>query len=89
MTPYEFEISLRGYGLAKEREAQEYKIKFEQEHNDRLVQAYLLSRWVWAKKVNLDEYMNFKPKKRMTDEEMYSQVKALNAMFGGEVIAKK
>lgn len=55
------------------------------------MQAYLTSRWVWAKDVPIEKILNNleleveKEKKVMTDEQMLAQVKALNAMFGGNV----
>lgn len=51
-----------------------------------MYQAFLISRWVWAKKVNIEKFINFDKKKEvMTDDEMLAQVKALNMLFGGEV----
>lgn len=62
-----------------------YKIK-EKEEKQLIRQAYLISRWVWAKKVNIDEILGEKKvSKVMTDDEMFQQVKVLNAMFGGEI----
>ena len=55
------------------------------------MQAYLTSRWVWTKDVPIEKILNNleleveKEKKVMTDEQMLAQVKALNAMFGGNV----
>lgn len=62
-----------------------YKTK-EKEEKQLIRQAYLISRWVWAKKVNIDEILGEKKvSKVMTDDEMFQQVKVLNAMFGGEI----
>jgi len=62
-----------------------YKTK-EKEEKQLIRQAYLISRWVWAKKVNIDEILGEKKvSKVMTDDEMLQQVKVLNAMFGGEI----
>ena len=48
--------------------------------------AYLISRWVWAKHINIERILNESTKKsEMTDDEMLEKVKALNALFGGEV----
>lgn len=55
------------------------------------MQAYLTSRWVWTKDVPIEKILNNleleveKEKKVMTDEEMLTQVKMLNSMFGGEI----
>jgi hypothetical protein len=52
-----------------------------------IYQAYLISRWVWQKKVDIEKILNTeKQKKEMSDEQMFEKVKALNAIFGGEVI---
>lgn len=62
-----------------------YKTK-EKEEKQLIRQAYLISRWVWAKKINIEEILGEKKvNKVMTDDEMFQQVKVLNAMFGGEI----
>ncbi|HUM44451.1 MAG TPA: hypothetical protein PKI14_16020 [Fervidobacterium sp.] len=53
-------------------------------------QAFLISRWVWQKKISKESIENLlkvdnQPKKEMTDEQMLAQVKVLNTLFGGEV----
>jgi hypothetical protein len=54
-----------------------------------IMQAYLISRWVWQKRVNVKKILNTdEQKKPMTDDEMLAKVKALNAMFGGKVEQK-
>ena len=66
--------------------ANSYSKRKENEQKESIMQAYLISRWVWAKKVNIDKVLNGnKKKKAMTDDEMLEKVKALNAIFGGEV----
>lgn len=51
-----------------------------------IYQAYLISRWVWQKKVDIEKILNTeKQNKAMSDEQMLEKVKALNAIFGGEV----
>lgn len=53
-----------------------------------ITQAYMISRWVWAKKLNLEDILNkakAKPKKQMTDEQMMQMCMSLNRLFGGEV----
>ena len=87
ITPYELSIAVRGFCKRKEREAEEYSAKYKQQQKDLIYQAYLISRWVWAKKVDIEKILNVKPKqKNMSDEEMLAQVKALNTLFGGEVV---
>lgn len=66
-------------------------------HNERqmnkiredIYQAYLISRWVWQKKIDIEKILNQigskEPKKVMTDETMFKQVQILNRLFGGEV----
>ncbi|GIW49207.1 MAG: hypothetical protein KatS3mg079_683 [Caloramator sp.] len=53
--------------------------------------AYMTALWTaqWFSKKKpkpLDEILQIKTKKQMTDEEMLAQVKNLNAIFGGEVV---
>lgn len=52
-----------------------------------IYQAYLISRWVWQKRVDIEKILNsnIKPQKNMTDEQMFAKVKMLNTLFGGEV----
>lgn len=86
MTPKEFNIYLEGYFKRKELEIEDYKTKFELEQKQLIYQAYLISRWVWQKKVKIKEVLKIKEEKRvMTDDEMLQRVKTLNAMFGGKV----
>lgn len=91
MTPYELVIAQRGYLKAKEREAEEYRAKVENQRTLMTIQAYQISRWVWSKKLDIKKILadlESKPKKQMTDEEMLAQVKVLNNLFGGEVKEK-
>lgn len=78
MTPYELNLS-----------AEIYAEKKKQEEQNMIIQAYLISRWVWAKEVPIEKILNElgtnKEKREMTDEQMLAQVKVLNALFGGEV----
>jgi hypothetical protein len=86
ITPYELRTAIKGFGKRKEREAEEYQAKFKNEQDLLTYQAYLISRWVWAKKVDINAILKEKPKKKeMTDDEMLQQVMKLNALFGGEV----
>lgn len=76
-TPYEFSIIVEGYA---ERKQQDYDLA--------ITQAYLTSRWVWAKKLpDLKKLLGKKePKKPMTDDQMMQMAMALNKLYGGEVI---
>lgn len=86
MTPYELSVAVRGFCKHKEREAEEYQIKLKNERDLLYMQAFLISRWVWQKKVDIEKILNDKPaKKEMTDDEMLAKVKVLNTVFGGEV----
>ena len=79
ITPHELNIRAKGYA---KRQEQQQKLT--------IYQAYLFSRWVWAKKIDIKKYLGEnKPKRRMTDEEMLAQVRALNAIFGGEVVKRQ
>ena len=88
LTPYELIIAQRGFYKNKEREADEYKAKIESQRVLMTVQAYQISRWVWAKKLDIKEILKeiqSPGKKQMTDEQMLARVRSLNALFGGEV----
>jgi len=86
-TPREVYISVKAHNRTKEYEIKEYEVKFENERKVLIYTAYLLSRWVWAKKVDIDKFLKTnKKQKEMTADEMLAQVKALNLLFGGEVI---
>jgi len=75
MTPYELSLTAKGYQQRKEMEQKESTY-----------QAYLISRWVWQKRIDIEKILKHEEKKKeMTDEEMLQQVMKLNAMFGGEV----
>lgn len=76
MTPYEFSLIVDGYS---ERKQKEYDLM--------ITQAYLTSRWVWAKKMpDLEKLLSKKqPNKQMTDEQMINMAMMLNKMFGGEI----
>lgn len=46
----------------------------------------MISRWVWQKKVDIEKILDTeKQMQPMSDEQMLERVKALNALFGGEV----
>ena len=78
ITPFELSTVVKGYAKRQE-----------QRQKESMYQAYLISRWVWAKRVDIKKYLGEqKPKRRMTDEEMFERVKALNALFGGTVVKR-
>lgn len=75
ITPYELSIVAKGYTTRQEVEGKE-----------RIYQAYLISRFVWQKKIDIEKILEVKKEKTvMTDEQMLANVKILNALFGGEV----
>ena len=78
ITPFELSMAARGYSKRQE-----------QRQKESMYQAYLISRWVWAKKIDIKKYLGEnKPKRRMTDEEMLEKAKVLNALFGGTVVKR-
>lgn len=86
ITPKELHIALNGYRKRKVYEAEEYNIKFKNEQMMLTIQAYQISRWVWAKNLDLRKILkDVERKKEMTDDEMLKQVNLLNSLFGGEV----
>lgn len=63
----------------------------EEETKEKIAIAYMTALWTaqWFSKKkpkHLEEILQIKTKKQMTDEEMLAQVKNLNAIFGGEVV---
>lgn len=79
MTPYELNIT-----------AKSYQKRNELRNKESMYQAYLISRWVWQKKIDIEKILNTgKQNQPMTDEQMLERVKALNKLFGGEVITCK
>lgn len=76
-TPYEFSIIVQGYSE-----------KQQQEYDSLITQAYLISRWVWAKKLpSLEDMLNKKQSNnKMSDNQMEKMAMALNKLFGGEVV---
>lgn len=78
ITPFELSLAVKGYSKRQE-----------QRQKESMYQAYLISRWVWAKKIDIKKYLGEdKPKRRMTDEEMLEKVKTLNALMGGTVVKR-
>ena len=79
ITPFELSMAARGYSKRQE-----------QWQKESIYQAYLISRWVWAKKIDIKKFLgDQKPKRRMTDQEMLERVKQLNALLGGEVVGRR
>lgn len=75
ITPFELSIAANSY--RKRRETANKELTY---------QAYLISRWVWQKKIDIEKVLNTeKQMQPMTDNQMLERVKALNALFGGEV----
>jgi len=80
MTPRELAIRVQGEQM---RMQNQWTLMVEQ--------ALLISRWVWKKRISHSEIEKItniekrETKKEMTDDEMLRQVKAVNALFGGEV----
>lgn len=76
MTPYQLIIY-----------REEYLKKQEYQSKESIMQAYLISRWVWQKKIDIKKILKLENKREvMTDEQMLERVKQLNRLFGGEVI---
>lgn len=90
MTPRQLRIAHRAYSKRLEFEAEEYKLKLKNEQQMLTVQAYQISRWVWAKKLDINKILKdmepMKPKKAMTNDEMLKQAMMLNRLFGGEEV---
>ena len=76
MTPYELNLVAKAYQERQQRETKE-----------RISQAYLISRWVWAKRIDINSILAKvgQERKEMTDEQMLAQIKALNTLFGGKI----
>lgn len=76
MTPHELNIC-----------AKSYEKKRIEEQKESMYHAYLISRWVWKERINIQKELGKigKKKKVMTDDEMLEQVMKLNKLFGGEV----
>ncbi len=75
LTPVELKLTLRRLKLVQKEE---------------LFKIYLLSRWVWAKKIDIEKILEEEKeageKTIMTDEEILQQARRLNKLFGGEEI---
>ena len=79
MEPYELNIYADAYKKRRE-------IDNEYTYNLCILQAFLTSRWVWKKRVDIEKHLTIeKQENNMTDSEMLAKVKALNALMGGNV----
>ncbi len=68
-----------------------YKDRETKEQQEQIYQAYLISRWVWQKEINIKKIlrdMEEPGNEPMTDEQMLAKVKTLNTMLGGEKACK-
>jgi hypothetical protein len=68
-----------------------YKDRETKEQQEQIYQAYLISRWVWQKEINIKKIlrdMEDPGNEPMTDEQMLAKVKTLNTMLGGEKACK-
>lgn len=79
MTPYELSLYAKDY-IEREKE------KFEFEVYKAYLTAAWVSRWVWQKRIPKFEDIIRKRNKKMTSEQMFQQVKVLNAILGGNVV---
>lgn len=79
MTPYELSLYAKDY-IEREKE------KFEFEIYKTYLTAAWTSRWVWQKRIPKFEDIIRKRNKKMTSEQMFQQVKVLNAILGGNVV---
>lgn len=80
MTPRVLNIYVKAYTDEKKEREKEL-----------VSQAYLISRWVWQKNIDIDKILKSidskeEKQKQMTDDQLLAQAKMLNVMFGGEVI---
>lgn len=76
LTPYEYGIYLKNYNE---------KSQIEEENN--ISMAWLTAKLLRAEKIPaLESLLPKNIQKEMTDEQMLNQAKALNALFGGEVV---
>jgi hypothetical protein len=76
LTPYEFSLIVNSYVKKKEEETDE-----------KITLAYINALWtiqfLGKDKPKLDDFLNKKHRKEMTDEEMLNQIKLLNNVLGG------
>lgn len=76
VTPFELSLMVKGFNTRQQAT-----------HKENIFQAYLISRWVWAKKIDIEKILEIKKEKKvMSSEQMLAQVKQLNALFGGSEV---
>lgn len=87
ITPKELDFAFKSYRKRKQLEAEEYNIKFKNQQDLAITQAWLTANWARAKRMpNLDKVLGSKKAtKVMSNDEMLKQVQLLNNLFGGEV----
>lgn len=56
-----------------------------QSYDNGVIAAFLTSRWVWKKRVDVEKFLHKQETREMSDEEMLKQVRALNALMGGTI----
>ncbi|MCL1806039.1 MAG: hypothetical protein FWG28_08610 [Clostridiales bacterium] len=79
MTPGELIVYAEAHYKRREAESEE-------RYHLSVSQAYLVSRWVWQKRVNVKKLLDTKRKeKAMDDRAMLNKVIAMNAQMGGAV----
>lgn len=80
ITPYELGIYAGAY-------SERLKAEYDAKHQSDILQAYLISRWVWQKRVSIRSFLTSAESKHdMTDMEMFARVRALNTAMGGDVV---
>lgn len=88
MTPRELSICKNSYEKRKSDEVKEYEIKFKNQKDLLIYQAFLTSRFVWQKKIDIKKILeaeNIPEKKKMSDDEMLCKAIAINNMLGGKL----
>ena len=75
MTPFELNVYAKAYARRRE-EAYDMDV----------LHAYLISRWVWARRLDVRKYLYSEKQQDMTDADMLQKVKALNALMGGHTV---
>lgn len=80
LTPHEILITKNSFIKRRDDE-------YETQRQLITIQAYLTSRFVWQKKVDINKILNVKnEKKEMSNDDMLENVKALTTQFSGEIV---
>lgn len=83
LTPREIIICKKSFVKRREDE-------YETQRQLITMQAYLTSRFVWQKRIDIKKFLNIEEeKKEMSDKDMLENIKALTLQFGGKVVYKK